>query len=250
MFEKQFDLRYFDMGQNGEASPTTILMLLEESAADHCLAIEHSLYHLLEKGIGWVLLSGRMIMERYPEYKEKITIRTWLSSFKTIRGVRENIIFGEKGEIIGRAKGLWLFFDIKRRKPVRVFDEILKRWKINSEESMENSDEAIEAIDSAIYNKEFLVHRFDMDSNKHVNNLRYFQWAMESIPDEVIDNCYLHSIDGKFIGEAQFGQTIESLAEPEDNGRTFLHTIRDIGSNKIYSTARTVWKNRNQKIEY
>lgn len=246
MFEKQFDLRYFDMGPDGNASPATILMLLEETAADHCLAIEYSLYQLLEKGIGWVLLSGRMIMERYPKYKEKITIRTWLSSFKTIRGVRENIIFGEKGEVIGRAKGLWLFFDIKKRKPIKVFDEILKRWSINTNESIDDSEVKIKVLDSAIYNKEFSIHRFDMDSNKHVNNLRYFQWAMESIPDEIINDCYLHTIDGKFIGEAKFGQRIESLVEPEDKDSTFLHTIRDISSKQIYSVARTVWKKRSQ----
>ncbi|HEX6982626.1 MAG TPA: acyl-ACP thioesterase domain-containing protein [Balneolaceae bacterium] len=191
MFEKQFDLRYFEMGQDGEASPVTILTLLEEAAADHCLAIGHSLYDLLEKGIGWVLLSGRMIMERYPEYKEKITIGTWLSNIKTFRGIRENIIFDEQGEIIGKAKGLWLFFDIKKRRPARIFDDILKKWTIN-----------------------------------------------------IINNCYLHAIDGHFVAEAQYGHTIESLAEPDDRRKTFIHTIRDLDSRKVCSTARTVWKER------
>src|SRR5699024_6296526 len=177
MFEKQFELRYFEMDQQGEASPVTILTLLEETAADHCLAIKHSLYDLLRQGIGWVLLSGRMVMERYPLYKEKITIRTWLSDFKTFRGIRENIIFDEQGDIIGRAKGLWLFFDIKRRRPARVFDEILERWTINPEKSIENrTNRKVEPIASAKYRNEFLVRRFDMDSNEHVNNLRYLQW--------------------------------------------------------------------------
>lgn len=233
------------MGQNGEASPVTILMLLEETAADHCLAINYSLFDLLEKGIGWVLLSGRMVMDRYPKYKEKITIRTWLSSFRTIRGTRENIIFDEQGEIIGRAKGFWLFFDIKRRRPVRLFDEILERWEINPKESIKCSNEDIEALESAFYSNEFLIHRFDMDSYDHVNNLRYLQWAMESVPDNIIKSCYLHDIDGRFIGEAQYGHTIESLAEPVGGERSFIHTIRDLDSNQVCSTAKTIWRERN-----
>lgn len=233
------------MGQQQKATPVTILTLLEETAADHCLAIKHSLYDLLQQNIGWVLLSGRMLMERYPLYKEKITIRTWLSDFKTFRGVRENIIFDEQDNIIGRAKGLWLFFDIKRRRPTRVSDEILERWTINPEKSIEgNHNKKIEPIVSAKYRNEFLVRRFDMDSNEHVNNLRYLQWAMESIPDEITNNCYLHVIDGHFVGEAQRGHTIESLAEPEDEGKSFIHTIRDVDNEQICSTARTVWKNR------
>ncbi len=242
MFEKQFELGYFEMGQHGEASPVTILTLLEEAAADHCLSIGHSLYDLLEKGIGWVLLSGRMVMERYPVYKEKITVKTWLSDFRTFRGTRENLIMGEEGDIIGRAKGFWLFFDIERRRPARIFDEILDRWDINPEESIEVDSTEVEALDSALYRNKFFVHRYDMDSNEHVSNLRYLQWAMESIPTEIKDHCYLHTIDGNFVGEAQYGHTIESLVEPDGPEKTFIHTIRDLDDNQVCSTARTVWK--------
>ena len=95
-FDKEFDLRYFEMDKFGEASPTTILTLLEETAADHCYSIGHSLYDLLKENVGWVLLSGSLQMERYPRYKEKIIIRTWISSYSSIRGFRENIIYDEK----------------------------------------------------------------------------------------------------------------------------------------------------------
>ena len=233
------------MGQHGQASPVTILTLLEEAAADHCLSIGHSLYNLLEQGIGWVLLSGRMMMERYPEYKEKITVRTWLSDLGTCRGTRENLILGEQGDIIGRAKGFWLFFDIKNRRPARVFDEIVEKWSINPEECIRDTNsEKIEPLETAQYRKEFLVHRFDMDSNEHVNNLRYLQWAVESVPDTITDTCYLHSINGHFVGEAQYGHTIESLTEPWDEEKVFIHTIRDLESKQVCSTARTVWKKR------
>lgn len=245
MFEKQFQLRYFEMNQHGDASPATILTLLEETAADHCLSIKHSLYDLLQQGVGWVLLSGRMLMERYPSYKEKITIRTWLSSFRTFRGFRENLIFDEQGSIIGRAKGLWLFFDIKKRRPARIYDEILQQWTIDPKESLKNNlKQDIDPLSSARYKKEFRVNRFDMDTNEHVNNLRYLRWALESIPDKITNNCYLHDISGRFVGEAQYGNTIESLAEPEGDDKSFSHTIRDLDSDQLCSTAKTVWKDR------
>lgn len=244
MFDKQFELRYFEMAKGEVASPVSMLTLLEETAADHSLAIGHSLYDLLKQGIGWVLLSGKLQMERYPRYKEKITIRTWLSHVRTFRGTRENIIFDEQGSIIGRAKGLWLFFNIKRRRPARILDGILEKWTIHPKESISYNNKKIEAIQSAKYNNEFPVHRFDMDENEHVNNLRYLQWAMESIPPEITDHCYLHAIEGHFMGEAQLGHTIESLTEPSDPDKTFIHTIRDLDSKQICSTAKTVWKDK------
>ena len=98
-FEKKFELRYFEMNNFGEASPTTILALLEETAADHCYSIDYSLYDLQKQNIGWVLLSGVIRMDRYPIYKEKIIIRTWLSTYSSIRGFRENLFFDENRNI-------------------------------------------------------------------------------------------------------------------------------------------------------
>lgn len=245
MFEKQFELRYFEMNKYGEASPTTILTLLEETASDHCCSINHSLYDLIKQNVGWVLLSGVMEIDRYPRYKENIIIRTWLSSYSAIKGIRENIIYDERGNIIARAKGLWLFFDIKRRRPVQILDDIKEKWSFHKEVCI-NHDiiKKIKAIDAASYMKEFHVNRFDIDMNQHVNNIRYLQWVMESIPDEIIDNYYLHSIDARFIAEAQYGDTIMSLTEREGCYNSFIHTIKVKSNNKVCATAKTFWKER------
>lgn len=246
-FEKQFELRYFEMNKFGEASPTTLLTLLEETAADHCYSINYSLYDLEKQNIGWVLLSGIMKMDRNPSYKEKITIRTWLSSYSTIKGFRENIIYGEDGDIIGKAKGQWLFYDISRRRPVRIFDSIREQWSFCTEECI-NYDitQKIIPIQSSEHSKEFKINRFDIDTNQHVNNIRYLQWLIESIPEEIIDNYYLYSIDGRFIAEAQYGDPIVSLTEKDWNDNSFVHTIRTQNENKVCATANTIWKKRIQ----
>jgi len=245
MFEKQYKVRYFEVNQYGEASPITILKLLEETAASHCLSINYDLYDLMKKGIGWVLLAGYMKMERYPSYKENIIIRTWLSKYTKIRAVRENIIFDEQGNIIGRAKGLWLFFDIKRRRPIKIFDDIKEKWPCFPEESIKNDiSKKIKVIDSAKYVKKFHIHRFDIDSNKHVNNVTYLKWLMESIPNEIFDNYFLHIIDGRFIAEAHYGDIIKFFTESDDCNNTFIHTIKNLDDEKVCATAKTVWKKR------
>ena len=64
------------MNKMGLATPTIILGLLEETAADHSYSINHSLFELVKKNVGWVLVSGVLQMDRYPSYKEKITIKS------------------------------------------------------------------------------------------------------------------------------------------------------------------------------
>lgn len=242
-FEKQFELRYFEMNKMGVASPTTILTLLEETAADHCNSINQSLYHLLSQNVGWVLLSGVLVMDRYPKYKEKITIRTWLSSYSTIKGFRENLIYDEQQNIIGRAKGLWLFFDIEKRRPIKIFDAFIQNWSFCEVQCLVNNiDKKTFPINEAIYTKEFHVHRFDTDMNKHVNNIRYLQWTMESIPNEIVDHYFLHSIEGRFIAEAQLGDNVISFTENGNEPNSFIHTIKVKETNKVCAVATTIWK--------
>lgn len=242
-FDKQFELRYFEMNEFGFASPTTILTLLEETAADHCHSIGYSLYQLEAQNIGWVLVSGAMKMERYPAYKEKITIRTWLSHYSTIKGYRENIIYDEQNNIIGRAKGLWVFFDIARRRPVRIFDEIIEKWSSCSEVSLDYPiSNKIEAPENADYESKFKVNRYDTDMNKHVNNIRYLHWVIESVPEEIVENYYLHSIDGRFISEAHYGQSVVSMTKNDTEDKSFIHAIKIDGTDNVCATAKSTWK--------
>ena len=52
------------MDKFGEATPTVMLALLEEAAAEHCLSIGYGLYSLIERNIGWVLVAGALEMEQ------------------------------------------------------------------------------------------------------------------------------------------------------------------------------------------
>ncbi|MDD2634270.1 MAG: thioesterase [Bacteroidales bacterium] len=248
-FDKQFELRYFEMNEFGFASPTTILTLLEETAADHCNSINHSLYQLAEQNIGWVLVSGVMQMDRYPKYKEKIIIRTWLSKYTKIKGFRENIIYDEQNTIIGRSKGLWVFFDIDRRRPIQITDDIIEKWSFCNEESIDyDIIKKIKAVENPDYKLEFNVNRYDTDMNKHVNNIKYLQWVVESVPEEIAQNYYLYSIDGRFIAEAQYGQKLVSLTKNEIIDKSFTHSISIKGTGKVCAAAKTVWRKINSKI--
>ncbi|MGE5942721.1 MAG: acyl-[acyl-carrier-protein] thioesterase [Flavobacteriales bacterium] len=241
-FDKQFELRYFEMNKLGLATPTIILALLEETAADHSYSISHSLFELNKKNIGWVLVSGILQIDRYPSYKEKITIRTWLSSYSSIKGYRENIIIDEHHNIIAKAKGLWVFFDIEQRKPIPIFNDIKEKWSCYGEESItKNIKKKIEPIDVANHIKKFKVNKFDTDMNKHVNNIRYLQWVIESIPEDIIDNYSLHIIDGRFIAEAKYGDSVISLTNINLEDNSFIHTIKIEGNDKVCATAKTFW---------
>ncbi len=241
-FEKEYELRYFEMNKFGVASPTTILTLLEETAAEHCLSIGVSLYDLEKQRIGWVLISGAIEMIRYPKYKEKITIKTWLSKYSIVKGYRENIIYDEKKNIIGKAKGLWLFYDITRRRPIPISEVFLNTWSFIDETSVDlNIDEKIVPVQNELPKVSFNVFKLDIDGNNHVNNIRYLHWLIESLPEELLDNYYLKSINGRFVAEAKYGEKVQVFLKEERTENTFLHSIESNMNATVCAVARTVW---------
>jgi acyl-ACP thioesterase len=242
VFTKEFALRYFEMNKFGMASPTTILTLLEETAAEHCYSIGHSLYSLERRNIGWVLTSGVMNMIRYPKYKETIRIRTWISKYSLVRGYRENLIIDADGAVIGKAKGVWVFYDIQKRKPVPIFEEIKTMWGSDPKISAEVDTNLIKPIIKDNYDIEFDVYRSDIDSNKHVNNIRYFHWLIESLPDEIVDRYMLETINAIFYSEAKYGETSRVYIENDSEDKTFRHTMKSKSDDKIFVAAHTKWK--------
>ena len=240
--DKKYQLRYFEMNKNGIASPTTILTLLEETAAEHSYNIDYSLYRLERQNIGWVLVSGIIDMIRYPKYKENITIRTWISKYTLVKGYRENIIFDDSGAIIGKAKGIWVFFDTEKKKPVPILDEIKLKWGINSQISQEVDTDLIEVINDGEHQMEYDIFKSDVDSNKHVNNIRYFHWLIESLPDEILDNYILKKINAKFYSEAKYGEKIQIYKKNEMEQNIYLYTMRSNLYNRLLAAAHTVWE--------
>ena len=240
--DKKYELRYFEMNKYGVAPPTIILTLLEETAAEHSYNIDYSMYSLESQNIGWVLISGVIDMIKYPKYKEKIVIRTWISKFTAIKGYRENIIFDDSGTVIGRAKGIWVFYDIEKRKPVPILDEIKLRWGIHPEISREVDTDIIKIIDDGEHQLEYDIYKSDVDNNKHVNNIRYFHFLIESIQDEVLDNYILKRINAKFYSEARYGEKIRIYKKDEMEQNIFLHTMRSNLDNRLLAAAHTVWE--------
>ena len=245
-FNQSYNLRYFETNKHGMASPTTILTLLEETAAEHCNNIGYDLYNLENQNIGWVLISGIIDMTRYPKYKENITIRTWLSKYSLVKGYRENIIFDGEGNEIGKAKGIWVFYDIQKRKPVPIFDDIKSGWGFKQETSIELDLELIKQTDDGSFTTEFDVFRSDVDSNKHVNNIRYFHFLLETLPEEILDKYFLKTINAKFFSEAKLGEKIKVYINDNMGTNKYLHTMKSCSNDNILVKGYSQW----EKMEY
>lgn len=244
-FRQSFNIRYLETDSFQKLNPTALLAVLEETAASHCRQIGFSLPLLNSRDMGWVLLTGFMQMHRYPAYGETITVETWISGYSRIRAYRENLIYDGKGALIGLARSRWVFYDIKARRPGRIYPEIMERWKEDQSRcTCENINDAIDTLETGRWKSECVASHFDIDTYGHVNNIRYLQWLLESTPRNVKDNNFLHSVNGRFLNESHLGDKIVSITSRDHTGNGYHHTIRGTKDNHPLATAKSVWKPR------
>lgn len=241
LFTRDYDIRYKDVNDRQEATPVAILNFVEETAADHCAHIGKNVFDLQKEGIGWVLYAGCFRMDRYPVYREKIRIVTWISRFKGFHGIREYQVLSQDGELYGGFRGLWLYFDLYKRKPVPVEEIYYEKWALRNSTAIDleiiPSKKRIEEPDIC---KSFAVNRYDIDSNNHVNNVRYMQWLMESIPDEFFNKARMQHIQGTFLKETFYSRHVDSackIVSPTE----LVHTVTEKEHGSLLATASTTW---------
>jgi acyl-ACP thioesterase len=86
------------------------------------------------------------------------------------------------------------------------------------------------------------IYKSDIDNNEHVNNIRYFHWLIESLPEEIVDNYYLKLINAKFLAEARYGEKVQIYVKEGFEKNTFSHTMKNDISNTLYVSATSKWE--------
>ena len=92
----------------------------------------------------------------------------------------------------------------------------------------------------------FRVRYSDLDVNRHVNNVRYAEWAVESVPEETLYTCRLRSLELQFHAEAVYGDTVlvHTRQAPSDTLETFTHRLVRQHDAHLVAIARTSWERR------
>ncbi|WP_399168469.1 hypothetical protein [Tepidibacillus sp. HK-1] len=93
------------------------------------------------------------------------------------------------------------------------------------------------------YMKDFTVRYSDIDTNKHVNNAKYVEWAIETIPLETVLNYSLNNIKAMYKKETKYGTKVQVRTEivTESDQLRGLHQIVDEQDTTL-CLLETTWK--------
>lgn len=185
MYSFESKVRYSEVDSEGRITLNAILDYFQDCSSFQSEELGVGLKFMLERDVAWVLTSWLVEVKRYPAYGEKITVSTWPYDFKGFLGYRNFVIKGAGGEACACANSVWALLDAKSGKPTRILPEMLDAYEFFPKLSMEESSRKLHIPEGMEAKQPFPVHKYHIDTNRHVNNGKYVSMAQEYLTQGV-----------------------------------------------------------------
>ena len=210
-YKENKTISYFQIDTKQEMTPSALLSDLQEAAINHSDKLGYSVEKLTEMQKGWAVINWHLKIERLPKLKEKITIQTWCAKCRHMQAIRCFYIFDENENVIATAISRWVFMDLEKRKPSNITEEMIEKYHSDEEICIKNEKFIMpkDTLDEFFSKRLKLIKRRDTDTNGHANNVKYLEWAIDDIPDEIYDNSQLNDIKIVYRKECLRGETVK-----------------------------------------
>ncbi|MGL4874017.1 MAG: acyl-[acyl-carrier-protein] thioesterase [Clostridium sp.] len=229
-FTKEYEVLYRDADYKLRCRIASLVYFLCDVGNSHAESVGDTIDYQLENGAGWVFYKYDIKIHKYPNYRDKLSVTTMPAGFKKFYALRDYIIKDESGDIIAEATALFFLINIEKRRPMRILPEQYEMYGVDGDVDKVKELDKVSKIDKEDYYKEFQIRYSDIDSNTHVNNVKYVEWALESVPQEIVRDLELRRMKILFEKEVSYGDTIHVSAEVKHNEDGVVRTLHRISN--------------------
>ncbi len=238
---RDFTVQVYDLDMNYSSTMPVICNYLQETGITHGMMVTADA-GIASDDMVFVLTRLHVRMERYPQWKERVSIRSWLSPVKDRYVIRNFEVLAKDGEIIGRGINSAVAFDMKNRTGGVVAGDVSKVQTLDTEFALPHTFEKLSPVTSGEYQNNIDVRYFDCDLYHHVNNVKYIQWCIETLPVEFIRSHKLYEIDINFRAEGNIGDKLVVKTEAGSDDGIFNHSITDLSGEKELVRMKCIWR--------
>lgn len=235
-------VRAHEVTPRGTASIPALCMYLQEAAGHHADALGVSIQSLQEEGKAWVLAHLQVQIEQAPRWEDDVTIETWPSGLDGLRATREFVL--RNGDAaIAKATSAWLVFDVESRRPARPSRRVRAIELPDRAPALNHDWDDLPAPERTDHKRSFEVRYHDLDVNRHANNLRVLEWALETLPADHLETHRCTEVALQFRAETTLGDPVRATAhiEQTDNQTHVRHALAHAGTDRVLTVATTRW---------
>lgn len=232
-YERDYFIHYYDADLKLRLDVTSLMRYFEDIAILQSESRGIGLKYYAENNVAWVLYKWDIEIEEYPMFGDTVRVVTEPIGFYRYYAYRTFDVYNSAGNKIISARSVWLFVDTKNRRPMKINEDMYRGYQITRPEEKAYDIEDIHDLREEQLKREFFVRQSDIDTNGHVNNIKYVDWALEVLPADIQRDYVIRRLMITYKKETHYGNKISTAAEYSDytdKSACSIHRIEDGGN--------------------
>ncbi|MFZ1730716.1 MAG: acyl-ACP thioesterase domain-containing protein [Bacteroidota bacterium] len=215
-FTHTYFAQYHDCDTRQRLTALAMMRYFEDIALLQSDSYEVGLTYYATEQVAWLLNKWDIRIQRAPVFKDDVHVLTQPMAMRRFLANRRYEISNEQGEILVEADSQWVFVDLARRRPTRIREDIFRTYGITDEVDALPTPPLPREPERGDVMREFHVRKSDIDVNRHVNNIRYVDWALDALPEEIALNATLRRLLIHYKKEVHYGEEVVARTEMRD----------------------------------
>jgi acyl-ACP thioesterase len=243
IWQETYRIRSYEVDCHNRLSILTIFNFMQEAASRHAEALGVSIHQLLAENHTWLLSRLKIRIAAFPGWNDQIRVNTWPSGVRQLFALRDFELTDKDSRPLASAISAWLVIDLQKRRPIRIGPFVERLKPIDGRHVMNDRLDKLPALKNRTDESQFVVRYADLDINQHVNNVKFVEWVIESLPAAVFSTRVLSSLEINFLAEAFHEDQILAACTPRNADNTeFLHCLTRRQDGRELLRAVTEWR--------
>lgn len=238
-----YRVHYYEVDYQGRILPTSLINYLQDITWIQSEEVGLGMKKLFAQNYRWVLYQWDIAIDQYPQYNENLLISTCPLAMDKFSAYRKFEVKSQNGQTLATAMSRWALVNGDTIGLARIPPEMAESFGLILGDTSEIPKlNKIKGPQEEHYTFDIVVRYSDIDTNRHVNNGKYIEWAMESIPFEKTSSRSLQGIEVIYKVQGEYGEKLKVVTEVKTDSDILWGEHKIVGAeNKLKCLLRTKW---------
>lgn len=230
-FSKDYTITCYEADANQLMRPTAMLDLMQEAANVNASTLGFGYDEMMNSNTAWVLSRIHVKFNNTPKWRDEVNLKTWHKGVSKLFYLRDFILSDKEGNPMILATTSWLIIDMNTRRLVRNSDLALSDTAMHAIETP--ADKVVIPVDiEPELVRKHPVTWSEIDTNGHVNNVKYAAWAIDAVKAEDIKERPLKELLINYDAEVMPGDVVKISRVRQETEEGIIYYITGKVSDK------------------
>jgi acyl-ACP thioesterase len=223
-FSKDYTITCYEADANQLMRPTALLDLMQEAANVNASTLGFGYDEMMNSNIAWVLSRTHVKFINTPKWREEVNLKTWHKGVSKLFYLRDFILSDKEGNPMVLATTSWLIIDMNTRRLVRNNDLALNNTAMDAIAAPADKVVLPVDIEPELVRKHPITWS-EIDTNGHVNNVKYAVWAIDAVKTEDIKERPLKELLINYDAEVMPGDVVKIFRVRQETEEGIVYYI-------------------------